>query len=365
MVAPSTAAAGAALTSTSTLSQLVNDDYWHNKQLGSVRITPPAGFVLTGASAVRGSTTLTAVIAGGSVTVNGINLSYAGKTAVVTIQTTIPCGVAGATTWSVIAHQTSSYDSGYAKVLVRDASASQLSTTVTACSLAFVAGRQPAATAVAQTITSAAGDPSGPAIQVQLRNGNGGPASQAGVAVGLAVETGTAGAVLGGTKTGTTGGTGVVSFAPTIDRFGHGYTLRASAGSGITDAISASFDVDEVVVACSGACSGTDQEGDTTATVSGSSNGGTLTVSVGAEDSDCNNAVNQFYVSTSEVASFSVTPATTRTLVTMGLAAALGDEAVLQVRGLLQPRRARPSRISTVRSSRRARPVSSRGASTA
>ncbi len=94
-------------------------------------------------------------------------------------------------------------------------------------------------------------------------------------------------------------------------------------------------------MACSGACLGTDQEGrDTTATVSGSSNGGTLTVSVGAEDLDCNNAVNQFYVSTSEVASFSVTPATTRTLVTMKLAAAsvtkpfFKYEARLQLAGL-------------------------------
>ena len=54
-VAPTALAAGTATTSTFTLTQLVGDDYAHSKELGSVRITAPAGFTLTGATAARGS----------------------------------------------------------------------------------------------------------------------------------------------------------------------------------------------------------------------------------------------------------------------------------------------------------------------
>jgi hypothetical protein len=321
VVAPATAAAGTTVSSTVTLTQLVYSD---DRKLGSARITPPAGFAITAASAVRGSTNLPVTIASGAVTVNDIDLKHAGKTAVVTIQTAIACGVIGTKTWAVEAHSTSSYTSSYAKVLVRSSS-SQLTTNVAGCSLAFAAGRQPSAAEPGQTITSVAGDPAGLAIAVQLLNGNGGPAGQAGVGLSLAIVagTGTAGAILGGITAAATNAAGLAVFAPTIDRAGHDYQLRASAGSGISPATSVEFDVDEVVQACSGACSGTAQGGDTTATVSATSNGGLLTMSLGLDPApDCNNAANDFYVGSSEVLTFSVTPATGRTTVVMKLAKA-------------------------------------------
>jgi hypothetical protein len=321
VVAPADAAAGTAPTFTVTLTQLVNSE---DRKLGSVRITPPAGLVLTGASAVKGITNLPVTIAAGAVTINNVDLKHAGKTAVVTIQTTIGCGVQGTKSWAVKAHNTAGYTSVHAKVLVRHPS-SQLTTNVTGCSLAFAGSRQPSAAEIGQTITSVAGNPAGLAIAVQLRDGNGAPANQSGVNVSLAIvaDTGTPGAILGGTTAGLTNGSGLAEFAPTIDTIGQDYQLRATAGSGISSATSLPFDIDAVVEICAGACSGTDQQGDTTATVSAKSNGGLLTMSLGLDPApDCNNAANGFYVGTSEVLTFSVTPATGRTTVVMKLARA-------------------------------------------
>jgi hypothetical protein len=319
VVSPSTAAAGTAATTTVTLTQLINST---DRKLGSVRITPPAGLVLTGATAARGSTSLPVVIAGGSVTVDDVDLKYSGKTATVTLQTTIACGVAGAKTWTVVARSTSSFTNPYAKVLVRHSS-SQLTTNVLACSLAFPAGGQPTGAEVGATITNTPGDPGGAPVTAQLLDGNGASASQLGLSVSLAIEpgTGTSGAMLGGSTSGLTGVGGSVSFAPTIDLVGHDYQLRASAGPGITSGLSVAFDVDAVVQACAGSCSGTVELGGTSASISTTSNGGILTMSLGLDGLDCNDAANGFYVGTSEVLTFDVTPAAGRTTVVMSVVA--------------------------------------------
>ena len=69
-------------------------------------------------------------------------------------------------------------------------------------------------------------------------------------------------------------------------------------------------------------CSATSQSGTTSATVNANSNGGVLSVSVGLDNVDCNNAVNHNYVATSATVTFDVTPATGRTNVTLKIAAA-------------------------------------------
>ena len=56
--------------------------------------------------------------------------------------------------------------------------------------------------------------------------------------------------------------------------------------------------------------------------MSGNSNGGVLSASLGLDTVDCNNAVNRNYVATSQTVTFDVTQATGRTLVTMKIAAA-------------------------------------------
>lgn len=319
--APAGLAAGTTATSTITLTQLVADQGSQGKELGSVRITAPAGLTLTGATAVRGSNALPVTLASNAATVDNLDLDQAGQTATVTLEAAIPCGVSGARTWTVVGHSTYSFDAYGAKTMVQDPS-SPLTATVTGCSLAFAT--QPATAQVGKIITSVAADPAGTPVSVQLRDGNGVPEPQAGLAISLAIEpgSGTAGAVLAGTTSAGTGSTGAAAFAPTIDRPGHEYRLRATAGPGISPATSAAFDVGSVAVACSGACSGTASQGGTTATVSATSNGGALWMSMGLDDVDCNNAANRNYVATSAPVTFNVTSATGRTTITMKLAKA-------------------------------------------
>ncbi len=322
-IGPTTVAAGTTSTTTVTLTQLVEDGWFHNNELGSARITAPAGFTVTGASATRGSTALPVTVAGSVVTVDKVDLDHIGQTAAVSIQASIACGTSGSATWAVVGHQTYTYSSPYARVLLQDP-ASQLTATVQACSLAFVAGHGPSTAGIGQTITDTAGDPGGPAIQVQLRDGAGNPAGQAGLTVTLAIAagSGTSGAVLGGTTSAATGGGGVATFAPTIDLAGIGYKLKATAGSGIDPATSGEFDIADVAKACSGPCSGSATSSTTSATVSANAPGGLLTMTFGVDSVDCNNAVNHYYVATSEVLTFAVTPSQGRKTITIGLAAA-------------------------------------------
>jgi hypothetical protein len=322
-IGPTTAPAGTASTTTVTLTQLVEDGWFHRNELGSARITAPAGFTVTGASATRGSTALPVTVSGGVVTVDKLDLDHVGQTAAVSIQATIACGQSGAATWAVVGHQTYTYSSPFAKVLPQDPT-SQLTATVQACSLAFVAGHGPSTTGIGQTITNTAGDPSGPAIQVQLRDGHGNPAGVAGLTVTLAIAagTGTSGAGLGGTTSAATTGSGVATFAPTIDLSGDGYKLKATAGSGIDPATSIAFVIADVAKACTGPCSGSATSGTTSATVSANAPGGLLTMTFGIDTVDCNNAVNHYYVATSEVLTFGVTHSQGRKTITIGLAAA-------------------------------------------
>jgi hypothetical protein len=328
VVAPAAVAAGTDGTSTITLTQLVKD-HDHGKELGSVRISPPAGFVLTSVSAVGGSTALPVSVASGSATVEYIDLDHPGQTAVVTLTARIKCGIAGDGAWTVVAHQTDKYNITNAKVLTQDPS-SQLVSHVSACRLAFVVGRGPSDAGVDKTITSSPADPAGPRIQVRLLDGNGDPAHRAGVGVSVAIKpgTGTAGASIGGVTSSTTSPAGLARFAPTINRSGHDYQLLATAGPAIDSVTSGTFDVDDVAKVCSGPCSGTAQLGDTTATVSAKSDGGVLSMSLGLDDIDCNNKRNKYYVSTSEVVSWDVTSALGRTTVTIKLAAASVDKPV-------------------------------------
>ncbi len=362
VLSPIAAAAGSSPAATITLTQLVEDDWGHGKELGSVLISPPSGVVVTGASAVRGATALPVAIVSGSVKVENIDLHHVGQTAVVTIQTTIACGASGSSAWTVVGHNTDAYGNPYAKLLKQDPS-SVLSATISPCSLAFVAGRQPSAAATGATITSAPGDPGGPTIQVQLRDGNGAPASQAGIGVTLTIKagTGSAGAGLGGTASDATDANGRADFAPTIDLAGHGYKLVAGAGGSIGSATSAAFDVDDVAKVCSGACSGTDSLGDTTATVSATSNGGVLTLSLGL-DSDRLQQRRESLLRQRRPKSVSlnVTPGRGPDDDHDQARSGFGDEVVPEVRGLLQLADVELRQQVRQRRSRPATPVSCR-----
>ena len=270
----------------------------------SVRITPPDGFQLTGGSATRGSSALTVTISDNKATV-GTGIDVVGASATIILSAKVPCGVAGADAWAVVAHSTYDFDSGSARTLTQDP-ASDLDVSVARCDLAF--DTQPAAAGIDTTVTSVAGNPSGTPIRVQLRDGNGDPTSQSGVDIDLSIAAGTgaSGAALSGDTSDPTNSNGIAAFAPRIDTIGSAYRLEASAGSGIGGATSHEFDISGVAVACSGDCSGSQTSGNTGATVNASSTG-LLTLSVGVGDVDCNNRINGYYKGTSEAVTFDVT----------------------------------------------------------
>jgi hypothetical protein len=319
-VSPAVLPAGASTTSTIQLMQLVAGGLLGLRELGSVSISPPAGFVITAASATKGLTTLPVTVASGSATVNWLDLERAGQTAAVTLTAAAPCGVSGGGAWTVVGHSTNVFTSPLAFTEVQDP-AGALAVQVSPCRLAFAG--QPSTAGTGKTITTRQADPAGAPVAVQLFDGSGNPAAQAGVSVGLAITagTGTSGALLGGTTSAATDSTGLATFAPTIDRAGRAYRLAATA-AGIVAATSGPFDVSDVATVCTGACSASDQLLTTNATVNATSNGGVLTVSLGLDSLDCNDATNRYYVATSQVVSFDVTPATGRTVVTLELAAA-------------------------------------------
>lgn len=315
-ITPGAAAAGTPVSFTVIITHLAPS----SRELGSVRIAPPPGIILTSASAKRGSHVLPVSVAGNRVTVDTANLNDDHETASVKVQADVPCGVSGGRTWTVEAIKNRSFSDG--GPLLPQAPSSELTTQVDRCTLAFAT--QPASAAVDTVITSDVADPSGTPIRVQLRDGNGDPAALAGIEVALAITSGTgdAGATLHGDRTDSTNSNGVAAFAPTIDQAERGYRLEASATtSGIGDAnTSSAFDISDVAVTCSGACSGSSQKDDTSATVSAESNG-VLSFSLGLDDIDCDNGPNRFYKSSSEVLTFDVTSGAGRTMVTITLAA--------------------------------------------
>jgi hypothetical protein len=315
-VTPDRVAAGTQPTFQVTLTHLADT----TREIGSARITPPSDIQITSATAQRGSNTLPVTVTSGSVIIGTVNLNDNHETATVTIHTSVPCGSSGSHDWAVVAIKNQTFDGG-ATPLPQDPT-SQLTTQVVRCSLDFAT--QPASAEVDTPITSVAADPSGTAVKVRLLDGHGDPASQSGVSVslGIASGTGSPGASIAGTVSATTNGNGVASFAPRIDRAGHDYRLSASAASGISAAADSSpFDISDVAVVCSGPCSGSSEKGDTSAVVSADSNG-VLSFSLGLDGVECNDSVNQYYVSNSKVITFDVTTAVGRTTVTITLDAA-------------------------------------------
>jgi hypothetical protein len=307
--APSTVAAGTQAEVKITLTQVGS----HTDELGSAKITPPAGFDLTSATSTRGTVT----IASGSAIIDTVDLDNTGDTATVTLKASVPCGVSGSGDWTVVAHRNYIFSSG-GSAQVRDP-ASQLTTDVRKCTLAFTT--QPKSAAVDTVITGVEADPSGAKVKVQLLDGNGNNESQSGIGVSLTIGSGTGatGANLSGGSD-TTNSDGIAMFSPKIDKAGQNYRLEASATtSGISGDVSASFDISDVAVVCSGSCSGSSQQGNTGATVNAASNGGVLSFSIGVDNVDCNNSANKFYEGTSKALTFNVTGGTGRTDITLKL----------------------------------------------
>ena len=157
---------------------------------------------------------------------------------------------------------------------------------------------------------------------MRVLDGNGDPAAAPGIIVTLATVpgTGASGADLEGDVEDATNNNGVANgFAPTIGTSERDYQLKATASGLIGSGPSESFDISDVAKICSGPCSGQTSKGTTSTSISLTSDGGVLTLSLGLDDLDCNDAPNHYYTSTLEPVSWDITSASGRVEVTIRL----------------------------------------------
>jgi hypothetical protein len=327
-IAPTGADAGTSPTLVITIKQLSSSS---DKKVRSARVSAPDGFVIDTATVKKGNNPLppsNVTTTNGSVTVNNISLN-SGQTITVSVKAFIRCGTSGSVSWTVVGKNGTDYATG-GTALSKDPD-SDLDTDVTKCRLAFLT--QPKVAQNGAVITSAAADPSGEAIKVELRNANGSAVSQSGVQVTLAISSGPSGVSLGGLTQVATNSNGVASFKSTDDPKGprigtsaRDYRLVASA-SGIVDSDpSAAFDIEDVAKTCSGSCpANPDPKGGTTASLDVTSSG-IVTASLGIDSGlTCDNAANDFYEDTTPIVTWNVTQANSRTVITIRLDASRVD----------------------------------------
>lgn len=266
------------------------------QQLGSVQITAPAGFTITGAPGSASFTSSSALF---------LNLSLApSATTTLTVSAAAPCS-SGSYQWGFQAKQSNDFNGSGNDFQLDPASAGNLSGSVTgSCSLAFTSDGEPADTAVNAVITSAVGSQGGP-VKVAVLDGSGQLATGSTAAVTVAIGSNPGSGSLSGTLTVNASG-GVASFSNlSIDEPGDGYTLTATS-PGITPATSDPFDILGSLQPCSTtSCSVSSLTATTSATVTTTSAipvGDFLGVGVGGVSYTCGGT----YQQVSDAVSFDV-----------------------------------------------------------
>ena len=313
-IAPTSLPAGTISSPVITITQVSSSP---DQNVGSLRITAPADILVTRASAVRGDTSLPVSVSDGVITVDSVGFTAPGQTATITIDIAITCGNGGSRTWAVAAREASTFADGSGS-LAQDP-ASTLATAIDRCRLGFL--EEPRSAGRNVVITSVTADPSGTPIKVRLLDGNGKPSDDAKVAVNLSIVPGT------GASQGDAGwrhdGCDERERRRVLraDHRHHRTRVPLASERAGRDRFhsSASFDISDVAKVCSGACSGSSSKGTTTVTVRTASSSGVLTLSVGLDDLDCNNAANQRYRGTSAPATWDITRSDSRTEVTIRL----------------------------------------------
>ncbi len=229
--------------------------------LGSIQITAPTGFALTGASGPAGTSSYTSSAA------LFLNLSLSpGQSVTLTVDATAPCGGASYQ-WSVEAKQSNQFN-GSGNDFQPDP-ASTLSGTVTGtCSLEITS--RPNDTATSAPITNAVGSTGGP-VQVEVLDGTGNLATSSTAAVTVTIGANPGSGSLSGTTTVDASG-GVATFGNlSIDRSGLGYTLTMSS-PGIDPVTSGYFNIESQLAPCTTTpCTASSSTKTTTGTVSTSS----------------------------------------------------------------------------------------------
>jgi hypothetical protein len=254
-VAPQSVAAGVSQAFTVTVT-----DEATTQTLGSVQVTAPSGFVVSGASGGSASHTSTSALF--------LNLNLRpGQSAPLTVDATAPCS-GGASGWSVEAKQSNQFN-GSGNDFALDPASSLAAIVSGSCSLAFA--NQPNGTAVGMPITTKVGGTGDP-VSVEVLDGNGNLLTSSTAAVTVAIGANPGSGALAGTSTVDASG-GVGSFPGlSINQTGSGYTLGATS-PGITPAPPSSyFNIWGALQSCSGPqCSGSSSSKTTTGTVTTSS----------------------------------------------------------------------------------------------
>ena len=251
------------------------------QQLGSVKITAPSGFVITGAD---GAATVT------SGSAQFLNLAVAPSAATtLTVTANAACG-GGSYKWGMEVKQSNDFSGPPGNDFQMDStSAGNLSGTLTgACSLAF--SGEPAGTAAGHVIMTGFNTSGGP-VQVEVLDGTGHLATTSAAPVTVAFSSNPGSGSLAGT-TSENARSGVVSFTDlSISAPGIGYALLATS-PGITPATSATFPIYGSIAGCSSSCSGSSSSKSTAGSVTTSSGtaGDLLGVGLGGVTYTCNSS---------------------------------------------------------------------------
>lgn len=260
-VSPSSLAAEASAAFTFTVTNEASP-----QTLGSVQISAPPGFVITGASGASSMVSVTSSSATFNDLMSGQGLSP-GATTTLTVTAVAACG-GGSYQWGIEAHQANDFNSPGNMFQLDPDSAGNLSGTLTgSCSLAFTSDGQPTGTTVSAVITSATGGP----VKVEILDGSGQLAtgSTAAVTIAIANVQGTGSGSLSGTTT-VDASAGVASFSDLSINATGAYALVATS-QGITSPSSNSFIISNVKVPCTASsCSASASSTTTMGTVTSS-----------------------------------------------------------------------------------------------
>jgi hypothetical protein len=209
-VSPSNLAAGTSASFTFTITNEAS-----TQQLGSVKISAPAGFVITGGSGAANFTSSSALF---------LNLSLAPwASTTVTLTASASCS-GGGYQWGIEAKQSNDFNGSGNDFQLDPNSAGNLSGTLTgSCSLAFTSDGQPTNTAADAVITSQGGGP----VKVEVLNGSGQLATASSAVISIGLNPGSV--TLSGTVMVPASG-GIASFSDLkINQPGFPYTLTATS----------------------------------------------------------------------------------------------------------------------------------------
>ena len=280
-VSPSNAVAEASAAFTFTITNEAS-----TQSLGSVQISAPAGFVITGASAASASVSFTSSSAVFLDLLSGQGLPPSATT---TLTVTATAACSGETyQWGIEAKQSNNFNGSGNDFQLDPASAGNLSGTLTgSCSLAFTSDGQPTSTVVGSVITSAPSSGGGP-VKVQILDGSGLLATTSTAAVTIAIGPGSGPGSLSGTTT-VNASAGVASFSDLSINAVGAYTLVATS-QGTTSPPSNSFSISNMIQPCTGSsCSASASSATTMGTVTSSptASGESLAVGIGGVTYSC------------------------------------------------------------------------------